>query len=126
MNRRWLLLPLLASCAGDATAPPTPGTLTIRLVTANQNNGAVVVVVSGGPVNSVHGAEGFEVARQTDGAGTHLLVVGNLIDGTLVTLNIPDRSRANAYVATLQQVADRTTFALLDPALFHLTITPLP
>jgi len=126
MKRLWLLIPMLAGCAGDATAPPTPGTLTIRLATPNQNDGAVVVVVSGGPVNTVHAAGAFEVARQTDGAGTHVLVVGDLTEGPLVTIDIPDRSRANAYLATLEQVADRTTFALLDPASYHLTIAPLP
>lgn len=127
MRRLWLGLLALAACGGgDTTAPPTPGTLTLRLTTPNNNDGALVVVVSGGAVNALHAAGSLEIARQSDGAGTHLLVVGDLGEGVLATIEIPDISRANAYVATLEQVADRTTFALNDPVGYRLTITPVP
>jgi hypothetical protein len=124
MRRLWLLLPLLAGCHGDAVSPPTPGTLTVLLSTPNHNDGAVVLVISGGPVSAVHAVGSLEVARQVDASGTHVVVVGDVIEGALVTIDIPDLSRADAYVATLEQVADRTTFALLDPGSYLLTITP--
>jgi hypothetical protein len=66
----------------------------------------------------------LQVARQVDAAGTHVMVIGDINEGALVTFDVPDLSRAAAYVATLEQVADRTTFALLDPASYLLTIVP--
>ncbi|MEO5800972.1 MAG: hypothetical protein ABIZ70_03180 [Gemmatimonadales bacterium] len=126
-RRTLLLLSLvLAACGGDSTAPTKPGTLTLRLATPNSNDGALVVVVSGGVVTAVHPAGNLEVTRQVDGAGTHLLLVGDLAEGIIATIDVPDIAHASAYVAVVEQAADRTTFALLDPAAYRITIVPAP
>ena len=126
MRRLWWLLLIVAACGGDAASLPVPGTLTLRLHTPNANDGALVVVVSGGPVLAVRPAGSLELARNSDGAGTHLLLVGDLTEGVVALVDIPDISRASAYVATLEQVADRTSFSLLDAAAYQVTITPTP
>ncbi|MES2125043.1 MAG: hypothetical protein V4503_10200 [Gemmatimonadota bacterium] len=123
MKRFIGVLALLVACGGETTAPPTPGTIVLSLGSPGVNDGAIVVVVSGGPVNVVHPAGDLELARQSDGSGTHLMLVGDVAEGVLATIEVPDISRASAYVATVEQVADRTTFALLDPAPYHVTIT---
>lgn len=117
---------LFAACGGDSATTPTPGTLSLRLSTPNGNDGAMVVVVSGGAITAVNAAAGLEVVPQVDGAGTHLLVVGDIAAGVIATIDVPDISRASAYAVTIEQVADRLTFALLDAAPYRITITPTP
>ena len=121
-----LSLVVLAACGGDGVAPPTPGTLSLRLTTPSTSNGALVVVVSGGAVSAVHAAAGLEVVRQSDGAGTHIMLVGNVAAGVVATIDVPDISRATAYVAVVEQVADRTSFALLDPAPYRVDVVQAP
>lgn len=81
------------------------------------------MVVSGGAINAVHPAGDLELALESDGSGTHLLLVGDVAEGVLATVEVPDIAHASAYVATVEQVADRTTFALLDPGSYRVTIT---
>ncbi|MES2306233.1 MAG: hypothetical protein V4558_12035 [Gemmatimonadota bacterium] len=129
MTRRYglLLLSLFAAaCGGEAIAPARPGTLTLQLTTPNANDGALVVVISGGTVSTVHPAGNLEVVRQADGSGTHLLLVGDVTAGIVATIDVPDIARASAYVAVVEQAADRTSFALLDPAAYRITIVPAP
>ncbi len=125
MKRLACLLFLLAAC--HATVPSTvPGTLTVHLATAGTNDGAMVLVVSGGAVQSVEAVGSYEVTSYTDGAGVHLMVVGNLAAGALVRLKVPDVSRASDYVAVIGQVADRTSFGLIDATGYRVTIDELP
>jgi hypothetical protein len=113
---------LLAACAGGDTGVTRVGALTLRLAGGAGNDGAIVVIVSGGAVLSVDASAGYQVATNTDGTGTHVMVVGNLAAGAIATINVPDVSQAPAYVATVVQVADRTSFALLDPVRYQVTI----
>lgn len=124
MRRRLVgLCLLLAACAGTDTGASRAGVLTLRLAGATGNEGAVVVIVSGGTVSSVDAPASFQVAANTDGAGTHVMVVGNLAAGAIATITVPDVSLASAYVATVVQAADRTSFALLDPVRYQVTVS---
>ena len=49
------------------------------------------------------------------------IVTGNLSDGVLLRLAVPERSQANAYTATILDVAD-ATFASLPPGARAVTI----
>jgi hypothetical protein len=113
---------LLAACrAGDAGTTGA-GTLTVRLTGGTGNEGAVLVIVSGGSVASVDVPVGSQVATNTDGAGTHIMVMGSLAVGAIATLHVPDLSQASRYVATVVQVADRTSYMLLDPMRYQVTV----
>lgn len=122
MRRTLPLLLALAACTSSDAGPAGGGPLVLRLVGGAGNDGAVVVVVSGGPVSSVDVPAGYQIATNADGAGTHIMVMGNVADGVIAMINVPDASRASAYVATVVQVADRTSFALLDPARYQVTV----
>jgi hypothetical protein len=124
--RRLLLVvvALVAACGTDAGSAPQPGTLTLTLTSAGMSDGAVVLLVSGGPVISVDGPAVYQVASNTDAAGTHVMIVGNVTSGVVATLHVADVSRASAYVVTVEQVADRNSFALLDPARDQVTVGP--
>ena len=124
MKRFWSgLLLLLAACTSRDAGAARAGTLILRLVGATGNDGAVLVIVSGGPVSSVAAPAGYQIASHTDGAGTHVMVVGNLTPGAIATINVPDVSQESTYVATVVQVADRTAFALLDPVRYQVTVS---
>lgn len=125
MKRLACLLVLLTAC--HSTVPGTvPGTLTIHLESAGTNDGAMVLVVSGGPVQSVEAVGSYEVTSNTDEAGVHVMVVGNLVAGALVRLRVPDVSRASDYIAVIGQVADRTNFGLVDATGYRVTIDKVP
>ena len=125
MMRRLLILALLvAGCTTDQTTMPTAGTLTLALTGAGNADGAMVLLVSGGPVTSVSAPTGYQVATNADGEGTHVLVLGNLSAGTLATVSVPDVSRASSYVVTVVQVSDRNSFGLLDPVTYHVSMHP--
>lgn len=125
MRRLAPLVMLLVAC--HSTVPTAvPGTLTIHLASAGTNGGAMVLVVSGGAVDSVQAVGNYEVTSNTDGAGVHLMVVGNLAAGALVRLQVPDVSRASEYVAVISQIADRTNFGLVDATGYRVTIDELP
>ena len=115
---------LLAGCTADSGAATKAGTLTLALAGGSPTDGAIVVLVSGGPVASVSAPGGYQVASNVDGEGTHVMVLGNLAGGTLATISVPDISRASAYVATVLQVSDRNSFGLLDPGPYHITVHP--
>lgn len=124
MRRLGLFLLACATACGGTEGSAAAGDLALQLTSGGSNDGAIVVLVSGGPVLSVDGAAGYQVAANTDARGTHVMIVGNIASGALATLHVADISRASAYVVTVEQVADRTTFALLDPARDQVSVGP--
>ena len=124
--KRLLLVTLLLviGCRSDDSTAAHAGTLTLSLADGGVTDGAVVLIVSGGPVISVAAPSGYQIASNVDGAGTHIMVVGNVVAGPIATITIPDLARATAYVAVISQVSDRNTFVLLDAARYRVTIAP--
>jgi uncharacterized lipoprotein len=49
-------------------------------------------------------------------------VTGDLTTGALLRVRVPDVSKATSYRVQVDQVADRVTFSLIDPASHTLTI----
>jgi hypothetical protein len=127
MKRRLLfaLIGVLA-CSGDNANTPHAGSLTLTLASGGPSDGALLLLVSGGPITGVTSPAGYEIGSTTDARGTHIMVVGNVTAGAVGTITIPDVSRASAYVVTVEQVADRTSFGLLDPAAYRVTVGPMP
>lgn len=123
MRRLMLVIvALVAACGTDTGSAPRPGILTLTLASGGTSDGAVVVLVSGGPVLSVDGPAGYQIASNTDASGTHIMIVGNISSGVVASLHVADVSRASGYVATVEQVADRNSFALLDAARDQVTV----
>lgn len=118
------LLLLCVACTDQSSehAVPHPGLLELELSSGGANVGALVLVVSGGPVTSVTAASTYEIASNADSAGTHIMIIGTIGSGTLAMLQVPDLNQAGAYVATVEQVADRTTLGLLDAAPYQVTV----
>lgn len=129
MRRIWCaLLLVVAACSSDTAnhGVPKPGDLAVTLAHGGTDDGAMLVVVSGGPVTSVDAPAGYDIATNTDSTGTHIMIMGNVTTGAIATLHVPDVSIASAYTVTLVQVADRATYALLDPAPYVVTVGAAP
>lgn len=122
MKRILVALLLCVACSSNDTGAPTAGALTLQFAGASGSDGGVLVIVSGGPVTSVDAPAGYEIATNADGEGTHIMVVGALASGTIATINVPDVSLASSYVATVVQVSDRASYALLDPVRYKVTV----
>lgn len=127
-RERWALLALLGltllpSCSGENTAP-TAATLTVDLPSSHGDEGAILFTISGGPVDSVEAAGYTLYSARIDPNTRKVVVTGNLSNGALARIRIPDGRQASSYSATVSQVAVRSTYAERDPSSYTLTVAP--
>jgi hypothetical protein len=130
MTPRPLVLLLLlgtmsavVGCSHD-TNEPTAGTLKVSLASPSSDDGAVLFTVSGGPVDSV-AASGHQLySARLDANTLRVVVLGDLVSGTLATIYIADNRLASSYSATVNQVAARVSYAQRDPASYSLRLSP--
>jgi hypothetical protein len=128
MNRRFGSLLLagvsaLIACSHD-TIGPTAGTLTVNLTSPNSDDGAVLLTVSGGPIDSVASAGHQIYSARLDSNTLRLIVTGEVASGTIATIYLADMRLASSYSATVNQVAARGSYAQHDPASYTLTLSP--
>lgn len=119
-RRRWqaaLAAILIASggCGPDGPTPPGAGDLTLSLTTPNTSDGALLLHITGGPVTSVSGRGSLVVVGSQTASGYRVVVTGPLTNGDFATIHVPDVTQNSRYLVLVEQVADGTTFALLDP-----------
>jgi hypothetical protein len=86
---------------------PTPGLLKVNLTTPNSGgDGAILLTVSGpGALLSAAPGTGLRLFTQPLTATNRVALTGTLRNGTILTIEVPDVSKASAYTATIQQVA---------------------
>jgi hypothetical protein len=118
---------LLASCGGgsDGGGPPGPvaGDLTISYFQGVSEAGALLITISGGPVLSTTALGGQQISYASPYAGTtRIIVAGTLATGDLFKIHVPDLAASTSYTASILQVADKVTFALIEVASYSLTI----
>lgn len=129
MRRRLLLggaaLLLLGACGGkDQPTPSNAGDLTLTFFQGSDQIGAMLLSITGGPVQSVTSTvAGLVVssAPATVGA-TKIIVTGAIHTGDLLKVRVPDTTLATSYSVHIDQVADNLTFSLLDPTAHSATI----
>jgi hypothetical protein len=121
--RRLLLtaaaLGILAGCGDDPPAGPSSGVLEIRL-SGPAGAGAALLLVEGGTIDTVEAAGYFTASAANSATARRVLVAGQDLGGTLVRIGVPDRR--TAYRATLIEIADGTSYQLLDPTGFTLSV----
>ncbi len=127
MRSPWRLMALgliasVSGCGGDdtRTSPPPAlaGEITLVLSGSGSTDGAVLLRISGGPVEGITpvGALTAEGTPVAGGAQFRAVVTGPLVNGDVARIRVPDVGAAGEYSVVIEQVADGTTFALLDPA----------
>jgi hypothetical protein len=128
-----LLLGTSLSCGGsggDATGPggtpttpvtptaPVPGHLVVLLTSPNTNDGAILIRVEGGQLDSISLVSGsthrVQFTRPT-ASTARLIVVGTAVKpiatGELLNLWVPDVAKVSLYSAKVDQAAARVTYA---------------
>jgi len=113
----------LVSCGGGEGGSTTRGDLLISYFQGGPEAGAVLLTITGGPVEEVTAVGGQQVSFATPFTGTTKVVItGTLTNGELLRVRVPDVSLATSYHATAEQAADKVTFALLDPSAYQFTV----
>ena len=114
-----VMLVLLAPACSDATAPPEPGTLVVRLTTPNAGDAAAIVTLTtpGGVTlgDVVSGSDAIALFHRTSGSTTRIAVFGPLTTGAIVRFAVPNVRDAGRYTVKLVEVADEGN--ALRPAL---------
>lgn len=121
------LLALVGACGGGKGGPPPSdaGDLTLSYFQGGPAAGAMLITITGGPVQTVTVPSGqqLQVSFSSPTAGTtRIIVTGPLSTGDILKLRVPDTTLATSYVPHVDQVADNVTFSLIDPSVHTLTI----
>ena len=120
-------LSAIAACQMDdkITGPDPargPGALEVQLATPNADDGALLLTLSGGPVDSVTSGT-FEVAALETAAGAYrVLIRGPIHGGAVARLWVPERGDRSAYVVSVTEAVGRTSYARQDVAGYVVTV----
>ncbi|GEM_PF-989870 len=115
------LVASVSACGGgdSGTGPPpvTAGEITLVLSGSGTTDGAMLFRITGGPVEAITpvGALVTVGTPVAGGAQFRAVITGTLGNGDIARIRVPDVAAGN-YSVVIEQVADGTTFALLDPA----------
>ena len=120
------------ACSGDSgngggTGPQdvaTPGFVNVTLATPNSNDGALLLTLSGGTIDSLAAsAGGGTIFFASTGTNTfRVMVAGTIGDGPVVKFWMPDRRDVAQYLATLEQAAVRGSYEQQDIGGYSLSI----
>jgi hypothetical protein len=90
------------------------GDLTLTLSSPGSSDGAILLRVTG-PIESVSGLGGLLVeGSPLPGGMWRIVVAGNVTAGPVARIRVPDMGAVDQYLAVVEQVAARGTFALLS------------
>ncbi len=122
MLKVMVALILTAGCSNNTG--PIAGALSVSLSSPHDDDGAVLLTVFGGPVDSVE-SMGYPLYSARAGGDTlKLIVTGNLGPGALARVHIPDSRQVSRYSARLTQAAARGTYAPHDPGGYTISLLP--
>ena len=119
----------VAACSKDKhPTGPVAGALSLALTTPNFSDGAVMLAIAGGPVDSVTGAGSFRVfggaGPSTSGAARRVIVRGDLAaDATIARVWVPDVAAVGSYRVTVEQAAARTSYQQRAVLGYAITVT---
>ncbi len=125
-----VLAAITIACSGDSgnggTGPPqdasTPGFVNVTLATPNSNDGALLLTLSGGTIDSLAASAGTIFFASTGTNTFRVMVAGTIGDGPVVRFWMPDRRNVAQYVATLEQAAARSSYVQQDIGAYSLSI----
>lgn len=117
------LVPL--GCDDDgASAGPVPGELVVRLDTPNDDDGALIATIHGpSTIEAVDGPDSSGPVHYRERGDTVLAAAfGDLEDGAVLRISVPDVRQADQFTATLVEVADRQGALRSDLSTYSLSV----
>ncbi len=120
---------LATGCGGDGGggSGPVAGVLTVSVATGVNDGGALMLRVTGGPVDAVEAASGYRVfSAGTGPTSVRVIVTGTILPGAVVRLHVPDTRDVARYAAVVEQASARTSYAQQAAANFTLSIAASP
>ena len=135
MNRMRILFALAAvviaaACTGDSTGtggggPAGRGTLIVRLTTPHADDGAILFELSGPPIDSVVAVNASLqlFTRRANDSTIVGAVIGVVVNGAVVTLQVPDINASARYAARIVEVADRENVLRASLTGYALTVS---
>lgn len=123
---------LALGCGGEEVIPPVPGNIVVSFFTPNSTDGAVLFTVTGpGLTNLAPASSSARIfTRLVAAREVRVIVVGNLGNGPLFTMDVPNTNDLSAFSAMVNQVADLDDDlreSLADYRIdFPLPVTPNP
>lgn len=129
---RWIFVIVAAlsagaACSDDPTGGVTQaGTVMLRLTTPHADDGAVMFEVSGPEIDTAIAVNASLrlFTRRASGSTMVGVVVGEVTDGAVVTLRVPDVGAAAEYTARVLEVADRQSALRGSLTGYALTVRP--
>ena len=106
----------------QATNVPDPGFVNVSLTSPNSNDGALLIQLSGGEIDSLIGATASMFAAETGSNTFRIFVAGTIPDGPVLRFWVPDRRDLSPYTATLEQAATRGTYVQQDISSYALSV----
>ena len=126
----WILLAGVYACGDGSVIGPeptplpaaaVPGWLRVQLTTPHSDDGGIMFTVAGGPIDSVRFIhEGF--ASAVSDSIWRFLATGELSNGAIAQLLVPNVDNASVYLPEIQQVAALVTYELRDLAGYRLQV----
>jgi len=136
MKRLLRLLGISAAIAGagcqtdHALGPVTPssdgpGPLELRITGPDSGVGALLLVIGGGPVDSITGT-GLETTALSVAPDDYRVIVrGAALSRVVARLWVPDRQQRAVYSATVVQAVGETDYSLQPTDDYRITIGPV-
>jgi hypothetical protein len=110
----------LGGCSSEAPAPAS-ATLGLSLSSPAQDDGAVLLTITGGPVDSID-SPGYRLYSTSPEANTYrVIIAGQLASGPIARVHIPDERRSADYAAVVEQVAAQGSYRQQDLAGYGLS-----
>ena len=113
----------LAACGDNGGQPTNRGDLLVAYYQGGPEPGALLVTITGGAVENVTAVGGQVVSFASPASGTtRVVVMGSFTTGDLLRLRVPDIALSTNYAVRVEQVADKVTYALIDPTKYTFTV----
>jgi hypothetical protein len=122
---RWFALGLALTAAiacDEEPVGPAPGVLDVVLVAGAAPAGAMLLLIEGGPVDSVETTGWFTASAPYSGVATQVLLAGPVLQGAVARVHVPDRRVR--YRGVVREVAEPGTHALLAAEDYALMLVP--
>ena len=123
------LVVMLAGCGGEdvPSGPPPPpsgpGFLQVLLETPRSNDGALLITLSGGPLDSLRVSQAKLLTAPPGVNDQQVIIAGDVRVGVVLRFWVPERTNVANYRAVLDQVVTRRDYIQQSLTDYSLTIT---